>query len=235
MKKNWMIRAEGGALIEMFLTKEVVSIGWSEVGNISEFDKETLLNKLVDIYPNASIGKHRNTRSVLFRFCNRIQIDDNVVTYDPAKRIYHVGTILSEYNFDLSETIQENNAHIFKANEMGFIKGERTQIKQLFQNLIANGIKYKKENIEPRIKISSVRKENRLYVEIEDNGIGIQEDYLSQIFEMFRRLHTKEEYSGSGIGLSVCKKIVELYNGEIDVKSVYGEGSTFYFNILLES
>lgn len=130
-------------------------------------------------------------------------------------------------NFDLSELILENKAKIIIKNKLGFFLGERTQIKQLFQNLIGNGIKYRRMIEEPEICISSTRNQSGIKVEIEDNGIGIEEKYLDQIFEMFKRLHSKEEYEGSGIGLAICKKIVELYNGEIQVQSKFGIGSKF--------
>ncbi len=133
--------------------------------------------------------------------------------------------------FDLSELIEDNKAYVRIENELGSLNGEKTQLKQLFQNLIANGIKYRKKDIPPVVTVKSKNDGHSLFVEVEDNGIGIQENYVAQIFEMFRRLHAREEYGGSGIGLAVCKKIVELYKGEIGVKSVYGAGSVFWFKI----
>jgi signal transduction histidine kinase len=134
-------------------------------------------------------------------------------------------------SFDLSEMINQNNTKIIIENEFGELKGERTQIKQLFQNIISNGIKYRKPDEDPVIKLRSEIENNYYKVEIEDNGIGINEKYTEQIFEMFKRLHSKPEYEGSGIGLSICKKIVELYNGNIHVESELGKGSTFIFKI----
>ncbi len=134
-------------------------------------------------------------------------------------------------NFDLAQVIEDNNAKIYIENKLGSFKGEKTQIKQLFQNLIGNGIKYRKKTVTPVIKIKSINTSTGIEVYIEDNGIGIDEKYREQIFEMFKRLHSKEEYEGSGIGLAVCKKIIELYKGEISSTSVSGSGSTFVFRL----
>lgn len=134
--------------------------------------------------------------------------------------------------FDLSQIIEDNYAEIIIENKLGSIKGEKTQIKQLFQNLIGNGIKYRNKSVTPVINIRSRKTAFGVEFQIEDNGIGIDAKYTEQIFEMFKRLHSKEEYEGSGIGLAVCKKIIELYNGEIEVKSEPGLGSTFIFSLL---
>ncbi len=130
-------------------------------------------------------------------------------------------------DFDLAEAINDNNARIIIENTLGSYEGEKTQLKQLLQNLISNAIKYRKKNENPVVKIRSERTSDNLKIMVEDNGIGINEKYLTQIFEMFRRLHSKEEYEGSGIGLSVCKKITEIYNGKIEVISELKIGSTF--------
>jgi light-regulated signal transduction histidine kinase (bacteriophytochrome) len=133
--------------------------------------------------------------------------------------------------FELAQIIEDNNVKIIVENKLGTIKGEKTQIKQLFQNLIANGIKYRNKVIDPIIKIRSERSPLGIETQIEDNGIGIDEKYKDQVFEMFKRLHSKGEYEGSGIGLAVCKKIIELYNGEIKLNSEPGKGSTFIFRL----
>ena len=110
------------------------------------------------------------------------------------------------------------------------IKGNHVQLIQLFQNLIGNGIKFQ-GNAKPEIIIDCRKKRGHFLFTIKDNGIGINEKDKNRIFEMFSRLHTKEEYEGTGIGLATCKKIVERHGGEIWVESEPGQGSTFFFTI----
>ncbi|MEX2411484.1 MAG: ATP-binding protein, partial [Candidatus Paceibacterota bacterium] len=105
------------------------------------------------------------------------------------------------------------------------------QMHQLLQNLISNAIKYqKKENI-PMVHIKFKESEQHWIFSIKDNGIGIDSEYKSRIFEIFQRLHGNNEYSGTGIGLAICKKIVEEHKGEIWFESEIGKGSVFYFTI----
>jgi light-regulated signal transduction histidine kinase (bacteriophytochrome) len=101
----------------------------------------------------------------------------------------------------------------------------------LFQNLITNAIKFQKKNNRPKIKISSEKTSDKWTFSIHDNGIGISSVHFERIFIIFQRLHTDEEYEGNGIGLSNCKKIVDLHHGKIWVESNLGKGSTFYFTI----
>ncbi|NYB27868.1 MAG: PAS domain S-box protein [Methanobacteriaceae archaeon] len=130
---------------------------------------------------------------------------------------------------NLKPTIKENNARITH-DPLPTIKGEPSQINQLLQNLIANGIKFH-GNKPPKIHISAQEFEKEWLFSVTDNGIGIDPDYQTQIFNIFKRLHTKEEYPGTGIGLAICKRIVERHGGSIWVESEEGKGSTFYFTI----
>lgn len=133
--------------------------------------------------------------------------------------------------FELASAIEEAQAKIIIENDLGIIEGEKTQIRQLFQNLISNAIKYRKEILQAEIIIRSEQIGDKVKIEIQDNGIGINEKYFQQIFVMFKRLHSREQYSGTGIGLSLCSKIVENHGGEIGVESKPGIGSTFWFTI----
>lgn len=102
---------------------------------------------------------------------------------------------------------------------------------QVFQNLISNGLKYQPAGQTPEIWISGEELGDQWKFEIRDNGIGIEEEYLDKIFVIFQRLHQKDQYSGTGIGLSICKKIVEYHGGKIWAESIPGQGSTFYFTL----
>jgi len=105
-------------------------------------------------------------------------------------------------------------------------------VRQLMQNLIANGIKYHRRGIRPRIVITAEQPDrDNVRVKVRDNGIGIKDDYRKDIFKMFKRLNSRREYDGAGIGLAVCKKIIEKHNGSIGVESKQGEGSVFWFTL----
>lgn len=132
---------------------------------------------------------------------------------------------------DLEATIQENKAIII-VDILPVVKGNEVELNLLFQNLISNALKFKKLDIRPEIKIRVSENTDEYIFKVIDNGIGIQAIYHEKIFTIFQRLHSNDEYDGSGIGLSICKKIVALHKGKIGVKSNFNEGSTFYFTLL---
>ena len=137
---------------------------------------------------------------------------------------------LNEVLADLGTSISEANANI-QYTPLPVINGYPTEMKQLFQNLITNGMKFRKKGTTPEIKISAQRIKDSWQFAFQDNGIGIDPKHNEKIFVIFQRLHTRNDYEGSGIGLSHCKKIVELHKGKIWVDSKVGQGSTFYFTI----
>lgn len=132
---------------------------------------------------------------------------------------------------DLSMLIEENNATL-TWTDLPIILGNQSMITQLFTNLITNAIKYTQPGKSPIISISAVSKETHYEFHVQDNGIGIESKYKDRIFQIFKRLHHSSDYTGTGIGLASCKKIVEIHHGEIWVESEVGEGSTFKFTIL---
>lgn len=151
-------------------------------------------------------------------------------------------TIISEVIEDFEIIISDKNAAI-KTGKLPIIKASRVQMRQLFSNLISNAIKYSKINTAPIIEISQEEnldddKPNQnakfVKVRIKDNGIGMEETHLLKIFVIFQRLHARNEYSGNGIGLAICKKIMENHSGNITVESTLNEGTIFnlYFPII---
>lgn len=138
--------------------------------------------------------------------------------------------ILQDVVADIDQAIKDSDAEI-KAENLPVINGYSTELKQLFQNLIVNSIKFKKKDVPPKINIIAQRKNDHWRFAFTDNGIGIDQQHNERIFVIFQRLHNRTEYQGSGIGLSHCKKIVELHNGKIWVESTLNEGSTFNFTI----
>ena len=137
--------------------------------------------------------------------------------------------VLDQTLINLKVQIDENNV-IITHDALPTINGDEKLLVQLFQNIIGNAIKYRSKE-PPEIYISAKKEKNQYLFMIRDNGIGMSPDYLDRIFTIFQRLHTKDEYEGTGIGLSIAQKIVHQHGGEIWVKSEQGKGSTFYFTI----
>ena len=131
----------------------------------------------------------------------------------------------------LMETpIREAGATI-EVGEMPAVLADAAQLAQVFANLVGNALKYRREGVPPEVWISAERRDRMVEFAVRDNGIGIEEDYFDRIFVIFQRLHTREEYEGTGIGLAIVRKIVERHGGRVRVESVPGEGSTFFFTL----
>lgn len=146
------------------------------------------------------------------------------------KEVVPIDNLVKEVIHEMQETIAEKEASVEIESNMPTIFISRTNVKQLFQNLISNALKYQKED-SPQVRIDCIQENGHFKFSIEDNGIGINEKYKDKIFEMFQRLHTKDQYKGTGIGLAICKKIVEENNGQIWFESELGKGTTFYFTL----
>jgi len=134
----------------------------------------------------------------------------------------------------LDQAIQESAGSVTH-DPMPTLPVDRGQIVRLFQNLIGNALKYRNPNVAPQVHVGAEQKGNEWVISIRDNGIGFDARYAATIFEPFRRLHTAEEYPGTGVGLAICRRIVQAQRGRIWAESQPGEGATFYFTLPVES
>jgi PAS domain S-box-containing protein len=130
---------------------------------------------------------------------------------------------------NLRKTIKERGADVIR-DSLPIVHGHHTCLVQLFQNLIANAIKFTRDEA-PRVHVSAELRDTTWLFSVQDNGIGIAPENREHIFEVFNRLHTRDEYPGSGVGLAICKRIVESHGGRIWVESEPGNGSTFRFTL----
>jgi light-regulated signal transduction histidine kinase (bacteriophytochrome) len=129
----------------------------------------------------------------------------------------------------LQTSIQENKAEIY-LDPLPTIMGNASQLARLFQNVVGNALKYRSTD-SPIVKVTCIESDDQVEIRISDNGIGIDAGYHEQIFGLFKRLHRREEYPGTGIGLAICLKIVERHNGTMRVESEFGEGTTFVVSL----
>jgi signal transduction histidine kinase len=163
------------------------------------------------------------------RLINDLLDYSRVGTRDRAFEPVDTELILDQVLGNLSMAVEENQAVIEHEN-LPCVMGYPFQLRQLFQNLIINAIKFRGD-APPRIVISARKRGKKWIFSFRDNGIGIEPQYRDRIFLIFQRLHTRELYPGTGIGLAICKKIVERHGGSIWVESEPGKGSTFHFTI----
>ena len=141
----------------------------------------------------------------------------------------NLNAILKEALQNLRVSIQSTQAKI-TCDAMPSLAADGTQVMQIFQNLIGNAIKFRSER-PPEIHVGVQQQPGRWVFSVRDNGIGIEPQYFERIFQIFQRLHTRKHYPGTGIGLAICKKMVERHDGAIWVESELGQGSTFYFSL----
>jgi light-regulated signal transduction histidine kinase (bacteriophytochrome) len=137
---------------------------------------------------------------------------------------------LQQALINLRGAIEESGA-LVTHDPLPNVLADEMQLVQLFQNLVGNAIKYQNPGT-PRIHVSAVRSVGKKWIfSVKDNGLGIDPQYFERIFGMFQRLHKREEFEGTGIGLAICKKIVERHGGSISVESRPGQGATFRFSL----
>ncbi len=139
-------------------------------------------------------------------------------------------SVLGDVLADLAQALEESDARV-TFDSLPWVAVHPAHLRQIFQNLIGNAVKFRRPDLPPAVHVAARRENADWQFCVTDNGIGVAPEYQDQIFEMFKRLHGAERYSGAGIGLALCRRIVELYRGRIWVESRPGQGSTFYFTV----
>jgi light-regulated signal transduction histidine kinase (bacteriophytochrome) len=142
-----------------------------------------------------------------------------------------LGEPLAEALKNLQTAIVESGALVTVEGELPEVMADEPRLVMLLQNLVGNGLKYAAPGRAPLVRVGATRRQGEWEVRVRDNGVGIEERFFERIFVIFQRLHTREEYSGTGIGLALCKKIVERHGGRIWVESRPGAGSEFCFTL----
>jgi PAS domain S-box-containing protein len=159
-----------------------------------------------------------------------------VTTHAKIPKEIDLQKTVSEVVEDLEARIRDNDGEVV-VGKLPVLSADPTQMRQLFQNIIGNALKFHRPDVPPRVSVSAKLKKSTLHREgeyeitIADNGVGFDEKYLDRIFAVFQRLHSRESYEGTGIGLAVCRKIVERHGGTITARSTLGEGSTFIITL----
>ncbi len=155
-----------------------------------------------------------------------------VNTYEQVFSKVDCNSVVLEAITNLQTSIEESGANIIYQN-LPCLTADRSQLVQLFQNLLSNAIKFRHPDIAPKITIQAkfLSDTRQWLFSLEDNGIGIKPQYYDRIFKIFKRLHTQREFSGTGVGLALCRKIVERHDGKIWVESQLGNSSVFFFTL----
>ncbi len=178
------------------------------------------------LYIQKSIGAANRMRELIHNLLHYSQLAKHEVMMERIA----VNDVVSEILQNLKSAVERSNASIIVDSEVEEFEGDRVQIVQLIQNLLSNALKFTRDE-NPQVTIRCRREGNYVKFSIADNGIGIAASDMTKVFEIFRRLHTDKVYPGTGIGLAICKKIVDRHRGRIWPESEIGKGTTFHFTL----
>lgn len=255
IEKNYLLESAKKSEKELALANDVLKQINQELDSFVYIASHDLREPLRTIESFVSViqedseisNLNRKQKDCLSRIVNATQRMRNLiedltnlarVTRDIKEReheIVDLNILLTEVQFELTAFIDKNNAKVIAANKLPFVIGNKEKIKSVFKNLISNGIKFNKSKI-PLIQIGTkednTMPSNKVCICIEDNGIGIDKKHYEKIFGLFQRLHTQEEYEGTGAGLAIVRKRLEKYNCEIWLESELEKGSKFFFTLI---
>lgn len=191
-----------------------------------ELEKQGLMQDEIDEYVTYIKGGTHQMNALI----SDVLAYSKLNTQEKAFAAVDIMQVISDVRRTLAKSIYESEASI-QVIDTANVHGEKMQIEQLFQNLISNAVKYRKDDEELNITIGCEAHGNMMKYYVRDNGIGIQQEHFEKVFQAFKRLHSKAEYEGTGVGLAICKRIVDIHGGNIWLESEYGEGTTFYFTL----
>jgi PAS domain S-box-containing protein len=177
-----------------------------------------------DEFINYAVEGAKRMRSLIDDVLDFARVSRDAPRQEPTD----LGPLLSAALADLAAVIREKNA-VITSDPLPVVIGNGSQLRQVLQNLLGNAIKFC--NRPPRVHLEARRQDNGWIISVRDNGIGIEPEHLDKIFQVFQRLHSNSEFAGNGIGLAVCKRIIERHKGTIQVASRLNEGSTFTFTV----
>jgi light-regulated signal transduction histidine kinase (bacteriophytochrome) len=206
---------------------------------------DRLVRKYADQMPDEGkmfMDRMQNAAQRMRRLINDLLDFSRVSTKTSPLIKTNLDKVLADVLSDLQVRIEESGAEVV-AGEIGAIEADATQMRQLLQNLIGNALKFRTPERTPRVTVSAERHASieglldgatpAIVISITDNGIGFENKYKEQIFKIFQRLHGRQEYEGTGIGLATCRKIVDRHNGILDADGRPGEGATFMITLPL--
>lgn len=176
------------------------------------------------------VGKSITAASRMRELIQKLLQYSHINRGETVREVIHVNELIEQALQNLKNAIDTSSSNISVDSEVEWIEGDRFQLVQLIQNLLSNAIKFTNQD-NPSIRISCRRENDYVRFGVSDNGIGIEQEKLDEVFEIFKRLNPKARFPGSGIGLAICKKIVERHEGQIWAESEKNKGTTFYFTI----
>jgi len=199
--------------------------------NIKNFSE--LLYARIDTLPKEKVieylGYIRESTGAMFDLLNSL-LSYTTVGAEINRQPNDLNIIIQELLKDMSTSLEDNDVDI-KLDKLPTILSDKFSIRLIFQNLIANAVKFRSSDRPLKIHITHTSEVNEDIFCVTDNGIGIEKEFQESIFDLLKRLHAKSDVDGSGIGLSICRKLVKLHKGRIWLESEYGKGSSFYFSI----
>lgn len=176
---------------------------------------------------NEYLSRIQSSASRMSRLIEDLLAFSRVTTKPAVTANVDLNDVLADTVADIEERITREHGKVVIISKLPIVCADETHMRQLFQNLISNALKFHAPDRKPVIEIDYSSDDEYHYISVKDNGIGIDDKYQQKIFAVFQRLHAKQAFEGTGIGLAVCKKIVERYNGSIDVTSKLNKGTTF--------
>lgn len=194
---------------------------------VTRFQKE--LSSDAQDYLERMLSSAKRMRKLIDDLLTFSRVTTKAKAFEPAD----LNQILQDVLSDLEVRIEQTKAKI-EVTDLPLIDADPSQMRQLFQNLLANALKFHQKDVSPVIQVKSTSTQTHCSISVADNGIGFEEKYLDRIFTIFQRLHGKHEYEGTGVGLAVCRRIVERHGGTITAKSSPEHGATFRVTLPLK-